>query len=659
MALEKIKSIVTLLHTDKTGENFSMGSIVLNANEPLYGEVVKLAQGDYSSYESFYNLSVEYIYKLLLEIVADAEAVNTLVPQLYQDIYATISSLGDASTFFTWAGNMATDKAFNYLLTSRPDRLSQCGNITLNEGISEYAYTDVDKFIPADIMERQELKSILEKRLDALPTISKCILQKYFFHDMSVTEIAAALKLSPLTVKAEISNIKNQLKDVIAYTYGQNYKDNTRVNSLSEMSLVWILFSETLKKVAVPGLAVAGVAGAAAGVAGNVMGAAGAVTGNAGVAGAAGGVAGNAGAAGVAGGVAGNAAGAGGTAGVAGVAGGVAGNAGAAGAVGNGVAAMTVGVGSTGSSVGAVAGGAAAKTGLGLGAKIGIGVACASLATAGVGAFVVIQNNKEKEAEKTSYVAYCEENEIEFLDYYPDGEYVPAEAFAIDRDGNELSQEQVETTVTDSRISIQDVSISYEEDKKVFCFTSASVVDVSIYDPNVMLGAISINVNNCTLYDYYTGTVLPYKFMEGDGLTSAELDVEYSEFNYHLEATQETVWEWGEWDIQGEGHSTRHAVMYTTYVVEMPADYDGLCIAYNSESVDKDSSIDDQEKILDLVDKEKLVTFKIEEARPKNSLNTTEGYAVAQPEATITDSDEGMDNSQSAADTDNPDADAE
>lgn len=85
--------------------------------QQLNDEIQKLREGNYTSYQKFYDMTSDYLYQILISDVKNPDVANELINELYMDIYANINAeLADNSRFFEWAGNKARDLSTAYLM---------------------------------------------------------------------------------------------------------------------------------------------------------------------------------------------------------------------------------------------------------------------------------------------------------------------------------------------------------------------------------------------------------------------------------------------------------------------------------------------------------------------------------------------------------------
>ena len=84
----------------------------------LYLEIDKLKQKNYESYQLFYDMTSKYIYEILYSIAG--EGANTIINDVYTEIYQQILRLHDNKYFYIWIGTVATDYAYKYVIKNYP-----------------------------------------------------------------------------------------------------------------------------------------------------------------------------------------------------------------------------------------------------------------------------------------------------------------------------------------------------------------------------------------------------------------------------------------------------------------------------------------------------------------------------------------------------------
>ncbi|MBE5945455.1 MAG: DUF3298 domain-containing protein [Lachnospiraceae bacterium] len=246
----------------------------------LYGEINKLKQGNFQDYETFYNLTCQYIYKIIKDIVVDDNATAQVLTATYNQIYQTINNLTDNSLFYMWAGRIATDESLKYV--------NATGNMSVKfEPVGEfYAYQtifdDKEAFVPENVLSDMEIQRVIQNTIDGLSIGYKIVLQCFYYEGMSINEIAKKLNITEEQVRYAVGYIKSIFRNIINSV---PFNNNTKMYSLAQIPVFWIIFKNVLDYATmgvVGGVATGGaVAGTAAMTGGNMAGAGAAVGGSA------------------------------------------------------------------------------------------------------------------------------------------------------------------------------------------------------------------------------------------------------------------------------------------------------------------------------------------------------------------------------------------
>lgn len=77
--------------------------------------ISQMQHGDFSNYTDFYAMTSQDIYRTILDIVGDQTAADTLIGQVYDDIYTSINDISGAGEFEMWARNKAVHHSNLYL----------------------------------------------------------------------------------------------------------------------------------------------------------------------------------------------------------------------------------------------------------------------------------------------------------------------------------------------------------------------------------------------------------------------------------------------------------------------------------------------------------------------------------------------------------------
>lgn len=234
----------------------------------LIEEVRKLQNGDYNSYQKIYELSCNYIYKIINDLVKNHHATEDLMQETYIQIYKKINTLEKAEAFLKWAARIGTNYALRYLQQYKQNELLLTYDDEDEDAdyISNKVINDNEEFIPESVLENEAQKRIIADILNGLSVDQKLCVQFYYFEEMSVNDIAKAMDCSTGTVKSRLNYARKALKTAISKFEVEN---DTKLYSLATLPVFYLVFKEMSGlSVIATGAAVAGTAGVAGGMIG-------------------------------------------------------------------------------------------------------------------------------------------------------------------------------------------------------------------------------------------------------------------------------------------------------------------------------------------------------------------------------------------------------
>ncbi len=233
-------------------------------DQVLFAEVEKLKSGDAESFNTVYELSKNYIYKIIWDIVKSQDAADDIMQETYLQIYNKVSGLADVSAFYSWAGRIATNFCLTYIKREKKYVLAEADESGEAEDfIFERASDDHEAMIPESIIMNKEQQKIIADILDSLSTEQKLCVQYYYFEELSVKEIAEIMETSEGTIKSRLNYARKSIKSAVENI---ERRDGTKLYSIGSFPLLFLIFREGADILfgAVTASA-AGVAGAAAG----------------------------------------------------------------------------------------------------------------------------------------------------------------------------------------------------------------------------------------------------------------------------------------------------------------------------------------------------------------------------------------------------------
>ena len=133
------------------------------------------------------------LWRYAFGLTRDSEAAWDITQESWLGIIRGISRLNDPARFRSWAYRIVTNKTNDWIRKNKSAKR-----------------TDVSEL--ADHQQPQKRETGLRELLERLDMRKKVVLGLYYFEQLTVPEIAAALKIPSGTVKSRLHNARNELK---------------------------------------------------------------------------------------------------------------------------------------------------------------------------------------------------------------------------------------------------------------------------------------------------------------------------------------------------------------------------------------------------------------------------------------------------------------
>lgn len=152
--------------------------------------------------KAFGRLAERWQPKLLAHayrLIGEREAARDIAQDAWADIVKGLSRLDDIRVFPAWAYRIVSRRAADLIRVKQRDRKLQNEYAAENGNAEEYVET------PADNLG-------LNAAINALPNDQRAAIALFYLEDLSVAEIAAALRVPAGTVKTRLMHARRKLR---------------------------------------------------------------------------------------------------------------------------------------------------------------------------------------------------------------------------------------------------------------------------------------------------------------------------------------------------------------------------------------------------------------------------------------------------------------
>jgi RNA polymerase sigma-70 factor, ECF subfamily len=180
--------------------------------------VVRIAGGDQTAFESLMRKYNGKLFRVARAILKDDSDAEDVLQEAYIDAYRHIQDFRGSSQVGTWLTRIVINQALMRLRKEKrrsvlvPFRSSRANDTERPEA----SVADHTTESPSSGVLRDEIRRILERRIDELPLSFRTVFVMREVDEMSVHETAECLGISPATVRTRLFRARALLREALA-----------------------------------------------------------------------------------------------------------------------------------------------------------------------------------------------------------------------------------------------------------------------------------------------------------------------------------------------------------------------------------------------------------------------------------------------------------
>jgi RNA polymerase sigma-70 factor, ECF subfamily len=178
--------------------------------------VERVLGGDVQAFELLMRRNNSRLYRAIRSLVPDEDAVEELMQQAYVLAYTRLQQFARGALFSTWLLRIGLNEALQRLRRER-----RWPRVALEE---EPAMPSTDPS-PEQRLARAQLNHLLEQLVDGLPESHRSVFVLREVQQLSTTEVADVLGLTPDNVKQRLSRAKAMLRAALEQRTGESVAD--------------------------------------------------------------------------------------------------------------------------------------------------------------------------------------------------------------------------------------------------------------------------------------------------------------------------------------------------------------------------------------------------------------------------------------------------
>lgn len=181
--------------------------------------VARSKSGEFAAFEELVNRHERRLFAIALRIVRQRADAEDAVQTAFLNALSHLAEFREESSFATWITHIVVNTALKTLRKrGGPVDEDEAGLIRHPEFIADW------RGEPAALLEREELKKMLDEAVDALPEGQRLVFTLRDVAGLSVEDAAKALGISEANVKVRLLRARLALRERLTRAFG----DETR-----------------------------------------------------------------------------------------------------------------------------------------------------------------------------------------------------------------------------------------------------------------------------------------------------------------------------------------------------------------------------------------------------------------------------------------------
>lgn len=203
-------------------------------------ELVAAARiGDQDAIGALYEKTYSKVYYTVKSMIKDEDAVFDIVQDTYIKAFVHLDSFQGDTKFLPWIRQIAANTARDWLKKKRPLLFTE-----LNSGdgqdtpIEELLPDERSRNLPEQVVDQEETKRLIREIIGKLPEDQRAAIGMFYYEEMSVKEIAAAMGASESAVKSRLMYGRGKIEKKVQ----ELEKQGTKLYGLSPLPFLMLLF---------------------------------------------------------------------------------------------------------------------------------------------------------------------------------------------------------------------------------------------------------------------------------------------------------------------------------------------------------------------------------------------------------------------------------
>ena len=208
-------------------------------SDALESYVASARAGDQDAIAVLYEKTYSKVFYTVKSMIKDEDAVFDIVQDTYLKAFAHLDRFEGNSRFLPWIKQIAANTARDWLKKKKPMLFAELNTGEEQDTPVEELFPDErSEHLPDQIIDQNETARLIREIIEDLPEDQRAAIGMFYYEEMSVKEIAAAMEASESAVKSRLMYARKKIEKKVR----ELEKQGTKLYSLAPIPFLLLLF---------------------------------------------------------------------------------------------------------------------------------------------------------------------------------------------------------------------------------------------------------------------------------------------------------------------------------------------------------------------------------------------------------------------------------
>ena len=175
--------------------------------------IAQIQGGNTNAFRFLVNQHRKLVWHMVLRMVRQQEDAEDICQEVFIRVYKSISKYRGDSKLSTWVGAIAYNTCLDHVRKKGKEL------VVHTDQLVELPATESSPHSPQEVLQRNEVKSIVHKLVEKLPLHYRTVITLFYLEEFSLQEIGEITGMQEGTIKSYLHRGRNLIHDAVVEQY--------------------------------------------------------------------------------------------------------------------------------------------------------------------------------------------------------------------------------------------------------------------------------------------------------------------------------------------------------------------------------------------------------------------------------------------------------